>query len=39
MEFNRTWALIDLGRFDEAARSIATGFDASEGGALGLKHS
>lgn len=38
MEFDRTWALIDLGRFEEAARSIASGFEASKPGAPGLKH-
>jgi TolB-like protein len=37
-EFNRTWALIDLGRFAEAGRSIATGFKDSKAGAAGLKH-
>ena len=38
MEFDHTWALIDLGRFEEAARSIRTGFDDSKPGATGLKH-
>jgi len=38
MEFNRTWALIDLGRFDDAARLIQTGFENSKAGAGGLKH-
>jgi TolB-like protein len=38
MEFDHTWTLIDLGRFDEAARSIRTGYDASKPGATGLKH-
>jgi tetratricopeptide (TPR) repeat protein len=38
MDFDRTWALIDLARFDEAARSIATAFDESKAGAAGLKH-
>jgi TolB-like protein len=38
MEFDKTWALIDLGRFEEAARSIRTGFDDSKPGAAGLKH-
>jgi TolB-like protein len=38
MEFDRTWALIDLGRFEEAARSIRTGFEDSKPGAAGLKH-
>jgi len=37
-EFNRAWALIDLERFDEAARSISTGFSDSKAGAAGLKH-
>jgi TolB-like protein len=38
MDFNRTWALIDLARFEEAARSIETVFDESKAGAPGLKH-
>jgi tetratricopeptide (TPR) repeat protein len=38
MEFDRTWALIDLGRFEEAAQSIRTGFGDSKAGAAGLKH-
>jgi serine/threonine-protein kinase len=38
MEFDYTWSLIDLGRFEEAARSIRTGFDDSKPGAAGLKH-
>ena len=38
MEFDQTWALIDLGRFEEAARAIRTGFDDSKPGAAGLKH-
>jgi tetratricopeptide (TPR) repeat protein len=38
MDFDRTWALIDLGRFEEAARSIRTGFEDSKPGAAGLKH-
>jgi TolB-like protein len=38
MEFNRTWALIDLGRIEEAARSIRTGFPDSKPDAAGLKH-
>ena len=38
MEFNHTWALIDLGRLEEAARSIAMEFDASKPGSAGLKH-
>jgi TolB-like protein len=38
MEFDHTWALIDVGRFEEAARSIRTGFDDSKPGAAGLKH-
>jgi TolB-like protein/Flp pilus assembly protein TadD len=39
MEFDRTWALIDLGRFEEAARSIRTGFKDFEAGAgAALKH-
>jgi TolB-like protein len=37
-EFNRTWALIDLGRFEEATRSIRTGFEDSKAGAIQLKH-
>jgi TolB-like protein len=38
-EFDHTWALIDLGRFEEAARSIRTGFKDSEAGAgTALKH-
>jgi len=36
--FNRAWAQIELGRFDDAARSISTGFDDSKPGAAGLKH-
>jgi tetratricopeptide (TPR) repeat protein len=38
MEFDYTWSLIDLGRFEEAARSIRTGYEASKPGASGLKH-
>jgi TolB-like protein/predicted Ser/Thr protein kinase len=38
MEFDHIWALIDLGRFEEAARSIRTDFDDSAPGATGLKH-
>jgi TolB-like protein len=38
MEFNQAWALIDLGRFEEAARSIRTGFADSKPGAAQLKH-
>jgi TolB-like protein/tRNA A-37 threonylcarbamoyl transferase component Bud32 len=38
MEFDHTWSLINLGRFEEAARSIRTGFDISKPGAPGLKH-
>ncbi len=38
MEFDHAWALIDLGRLEEAARSIRTGFDDSNPGAGGLKH-
>jgi TolB-like protein len=38
MEFDHTWALIDLGRFEEAARSIRTGFEDSKAGAAQLKH-
>jgi protein-disulfide isomerase-like protein with CxxC motif len=37
-EFNRTWALIDLGRLEEAARSIRTGFENSRAGAAEFKH-
>ena len=38
MEFDYIWSLIDLGRFEEAARSLRTGFDDSSPGATGLKH-
>lgn len=38
MKFDYTWALIDLGRFEDAARAIATDFDASKPGATQLKH-
>ena len=38
MEFDRTWALIDMGRFDEAAQSIRTGYRESKAGAAELKH-
>jgi TolB-like protein len=38
IEFDLTWALIDLGRFEEAARSIATSFQDSKPGAAGLRH-
>jgi TolB-like protein/Tfp pilus assembly protein PilF len=38
MEFDYTWSLIDLGRFEEAARAIRTGFEDSKAGAPGLKH-
>ncbi len=38
VEFGHTWALIDLARFEEAARSIETGFKDSKAGAAGLKH-
>jgi tetratricopeptide repeat protein len=38
MEFNQTWALIDVGRLEEAARSIRTGFDDTKPGATGFKH-
>ena len=37
-EFNRSWALIDLGRLEEAAQSIATGFKEARAGAPQLKH-
>ena len=38
MEFDRTWALIDVGHLEEAARTIATRFGDSKAGAAGLKH-
>jgi tetratricopeptide (TPR) repeat protein len=38
MEFDHTWALIDLGRFEEAARSIRIGFKDSKAGAAQLKY-
>jgi tetratricopeptide (TPR) repeat protein len=38
MEFNHTWALIDVGRFEEAARSIRAGFEDSRAGPAELKH-
>ena len=39
MEFNNAWALIDLARFEEAARTIAgLSFEDSKPGAAGLKH-
>jgi len=38
MEFDYTWSLINVGRFEDAARSIRTGFDDSKPGATGLKH-
>jgi len=38
MEFNHTWMLIDLGRLEEAARTIRTGFDDSKPDAAQLKH-
>jgi TolB-like protein/tRNA A-37 threonylcarbamoyl transferase component Bud32/tetratricopeptide (TPR) repeat protein len=38
MDFDHTWALIDLGRFEEAARTIRAGFADSNPGAAGLKH-
>jgi serine/threonine protein kinase/tetratricopeptide (TPR) repeat protein len=38
MEFDHTWALIDVGRLEEAARSIRTGFEDTNPGAAGLKH-
>jgi TolB-like protein len=38
MEFNYTWALLDLGRYEEAARSIETRFEAAKPGATQLKH-
>src|SRR3984957_14452201 len=37
-EFDHTWTLIDLGRFEEAARYIRTGFEDSQPGGPGLKH-
>jgi serine/threonine-protein kinase len=37
-DFNRTWALIDLGRLEEAAQSIRTGYGNSKPGAAELKH-
>jgi tetratricopeptide (TPR) repeat protein len=37
-ELDHTWALIDLGRFEQAARSIRTGFEESKAGAAELKH-
>jgi len=37
-ECDRTWALINLGRLEEAARLIATGFKDSKAGAAGVKH-
>jgi hypothetical protein len=37
-EFDHIWVLIDLGRFEEAARSIRTGFEESKAGAAELKH-
>ncbi|MBZ5610794.1 MAG: protein kinase [Acidobacteriia bacterium] len=39
MQFNHAWALIDLSRLDEAARSIRSDFQDVKGGASGLKHS
>ncbi len=38
-EFDLAWALIDLGRLDEAARSIGAGFKDPRAGSAGLKHS
>jgi len=38
MEFDHAWALIDLGRFEEAARFIGAGFKDSKAGAAELKH-
>jgi TolB-like protein len=38
MEFDQTWALLDLGRYEEAARSIGTRFEASKPGATQLRH-
>jgi serine/threonine-protein kinase len=38
VEFDHAWALIDLARFEEAGRFIATGFKESNAGAAELKH-
>jgi TolB-like protein len=38
MAFNHAWALIDLGRFEEAARAIRTDFVGLKAGAEGLQH-
>jgi tetratricopeptide (TPR) repeat protein len=37
-EFDHAWALIDLGRLEEAARFIANGFKDTKAGAAGVKH-
>ena len=37
-QFDHAWALIDLGRFEEAERSIREGFEDSRAGAAQLKH-
>jgi hypothetical protein len=37
-EFDHTWALINVGRFEEAARSIRTGFDETKPRAAQLKN-
>jgi TolB-like protein/Tfp pilus assembly protein PilF len=37
-ECDHTWALIDLGRFEEASRFIASAFKDSKAGATQLKH-
>jgi TolB-like protein len=38
MDFDHTWSLIDVGRMEEAAQSIRTGFQDKNPGAAGLKH-